>query len=619
MKRARFFANLLFTIFYFTSFSQTAEVYPPNWWVGMQTDKVQILIKSTDLDFSKSAFTIEYPGLKLFRKNTFENGKYVALDIFISAETKPGNVNIQLINGNKKQSINWTLNPRLKGNGISFAQGVTSADFIYLIMPDRFSNGDPANDRIAGMRDQTLNRDSIYYRHGGDLDGVINHLDYFQNLGVTALWMMPVLENDRTERSEHGYAFTNHYMIEPRFGGATVYKQLSDSLHKRGMKLIQDAVYNHVDIDHFLYRDMPSKDWFHQWPTYTGTSYKDQPLYDPYAAPSDKKITADGWFAKTMPDFDQTNPFVTKFLIQHAIWCTEEFGVDGWRIDTYGYNDPVFMNRCNSALKNEYPHISIFGEIWVNGTASQAYFVENNIQNPYKSNLPGCTDYQALSYGIIPALTQNFGWTEGVNKLYTTLSNDFLYKDASRNVIFLDNHDNSRFFSVVGENVEKQKIGIQWLLTCRGIPQMYYGTEILMKGFTFPDGLVRLDFPGGWNGDSKNAFTGAGLTSDELSVQMLVKDLAGFRKNATALKTGKMMQYVPQNGLYVYFRYDENQTIMCVMNTSKEALDIDFSYYPERTNGFIKAKSVTGKLVFNLTDKPKIEPMQMWVMELIKQ
>lgn len=602
-----------------TSNAQYAEVYPTNWWVNMKMSTVQLLLKSPNADFSKETISIDYPGIKLIKQHTFENGKYVALDIQVSTKAKPGTVAISCMNGNAKNIIEWPLLERRAGNGTAFAQGVTAADFMYLALPDRFSNGDPSNDRIPGMRDQTLNRDSIYYRHGGDLQGITNHLDYLKQLGVTALWLMPVLENDRTERTEHGYAFTNHYKIDRRLGGEEAYLKLSDALHQQGMKLIQDAVYNHVDIDHILFIDKPSKDWFHQWPQYTGTSYKDQPVFDPYASKHDREITTNGWFTRQMPDLDQTNPYVANYLIQHAIWCVEKFGVDGWRIDTYLYNDLAFMNRCNKALLDEYPKISIFGELWVNGVVSQVYFVENNISIPtFKSNLPGATDFQTYMNGIVPALTQPFGWNEGVNRLYTTLASDYLYKDATRNVIFLDNHDLSRFYSVVGESVAKQKMGIQWLLTSRGVPQMYYGTEINMKGFTNPDGWVRLDFPGGWNGDQKNAFTTSGLTEDERTVQALVKTLANFRKTSSALTTGNLMQYVPDDGLYVYFRYDAQQTIMCVMNTSGKDKEVDFSKYSERTAGFNSAKSLTANYAFRLSDKTRISKDEMWVLELTK-
>jgi glycosidase len=360
------------------------------------------------------------------------------------------------------------------------------------------------------------------------------------------------------------------------------------------------------------------KDWFHQWPAFTQTSYRDQPLMDPYASAIDKKITADGWFTTQMPDLNQSNPFVANFLIQHAIWCVEEFGVDGWRIDTYIYCDLPFMNKCNAALVAEYPKITMFGEAWVHGTANEAYFAENNINTPFKSNLQGITDFQCNFYGIVPALNQEFGWTDGVSKLYTTLSNDFLYKDASRNVIFLDNHDMSRFLSVVRDNVGKLKMGVAWLLTSRGIPQIYYGTEVLMKGLANPDGNVRLDFPGGWEGDKKNAFTGEGLTAEEKAMQDYVRVLANFRLHTPAIRSGKMMQYLPKDGLYVYFRYNEKQTVMCVMNTSATEKQIDFSNYMERTNGFNTAMNIETSEKLNMQEKKSIPAKTMWVLELKK-
>ena len=599
------------------SFEQYAKLYPTNWWVGMKWNKVQVLVYGAYDGFNKETVHINYPGVKLLKTIALENGKYMALDIEVAANTKPGDVVIEFLQNGKGHAVKWPLEKRRTGNGITYAQGVNSTDLVYLLMPDRFSNGDESNDHIAGMLDQSLNRNKIYDRHGGDLQGVINHLDYLQKLGITTLWMTPVLENDQPNRTEHGYAFTDHYAIERRLGGAEKYLALSDALHKRGMKLIQDAVYNHVGSKHITFLDQPMKDWYHQWPKFTGTSYKDQPLFDPYAAKSDAKKTVDGWFTPEMPDLNQSNPYVANYLIQHAIWSVEKFGVDGWRIDTYIYNDLPFMNRCNKALTDEYPKMTMFGETWVHGTAAQAYFVENKIDVPFKSNLQGATDFQALMYGIQPALKQDFGWTEGVNKLYTTLSNDFLYKDANRNCVFLDNHDLTRILSDVGGDIEKVKTGIAWLLTTRGIPQLYYGTEVLMKGEKNPDdGNVRLDFPGGWKGDTKNAFTGDGLTEEEKDMQQYVTILANFRKKSSAITKGAFMQFVPDDGLYIYFRYDAKQTIMCVMNTSNKNKEVDFSNFTERTSGYKAGKNiVTGVTVAN---KFTIPAKRMWILELSK-
>ena len=616
--KTRLFVFVLFTFFCFESLqAQYATVYPTNWWVGMKHNKIQLLVKGNYTGFNREAVEINYPGIIVKEVHQLENGKYMAIDIVITAAARPGAVKIAFSKGNKTNTVDWLLKPRRKGNGITYAQGVNSTDLVYLIMPDRFSNGDTTNDRIAGMRDQSLNRNEIYDRHGGDFQGIINHLDYLQSLGVTTLWMTPVIENDQPNRTEHGYSFTNHYKIEPRFGGEAKYRELSDSLHKRGMKLIQDAVYNHVGSENIFFKDPPTKDWFHQWPNYTQTNFKDQPAYDPYASAIDKKTLSDGWFERRMPDVNQSNPFFANYLIQHALWCVEEFGVDGWRIDTYIYNDLPFMNRCNAELIKEYPKMTMFGETWVHGTASQAYFTANNIDVPFKSNLIGATDFQTLFYGIVPALTQNFGWTDGVNKLYTTLSNDFLYKNANNNVIFLDNHDLTRFYSEMKEDVNKLKMGIAWLLTCRGIPQLYYGTEVLMKGEKNPqDGWVRLDFPGGWKGDKKNSFTKEGMTDAEKDMLLYTKTLANFRKHSSAISKGKLMQYVPENGLYVYFRYGAAQTIMCVMNTDSNDQKVDFNDYTERTLGFTKASNVMNGNQLNSSFS--IPAKTMWVLELKK-
>lgn len=595
------------------TFAQQTEVYPTHWWAGMKNPRLQLMIHSTNIGNGTDHVTLTYPGISIIKISKAENKNYLFIDLNINPQAKPGAFTISIAAANPVV-INYELKKRRPGNGSRFAQGVTSKDFVYLLMPDRFSNGDDRNDRIAGMRDQSLNRDSMYLRHGGDLQGVINHLNYLQNLGVTTVWMTPVLENDMPNRTEHGYAFTDHYKIDPRLGGDTAYKKLSDALHKRGMKLIQDAVYNHVGIWHFTVTDPPMKDWLHQWPTFTRPNYKDQPLFDPYAAARDRKQQTDGWFTNQMPDLNQSNPYVANFLIQHAIYSVEEFGVDGWRIDTYIYCDLNFMNRCNKALSDEFPKITEFGEVWVDGTVNEAYFTQNNINTPFKSNLIGVTDFQMLFHGIQPSLNSN----NGVNNLYQTLSNDILYKNPLNNVIFLDNHDMTRFLSQMNENIDKLKMGIEWLLTSRGIPQMYYGTEILMKGISNPDGLVRSDFPGGWLSDQVSAFTGAGLSDDQKNTLSLTKTLANFRKNSSALTSGNTTQYVPQNGLYVYFRYNNSQTIMCVMNTDNNEREIDFSNYNERTKGFTKAKSVTGNELFDMSAKTTIHPTTMWVLELQK-
>ncbi len=618
MKQVIVITKLLLMAVTFSFAQTTYNLYPSNWWIGMRYNKIQLMIHGRDIG-THTGFTTVYPGVSITKVNRFANRNYIILDITISNNAKPGTVGISSKKQNETVNFDFNLAARKPGRSTQFAQGVTAADIMYLIMPDRFSNGDPSNDRIPGMKDQSLRRDTVFNRHGGDLKGIQNHLDYLKDLGVTSLWLNPVWENDRPERTEHGYAFTNHYKVDPRLGGNDAMKNLVNEIHRKGMKYVADAVYNHTDIDHHLYRDMPDSTWFHRWPKFTQTNYKDQTLFDPYASAIDKKIMSDGWFVQSMTDWDQSNPFVQNFLIQHAIWSVEEFGVDGFRIDTYAYNDLEFMNRCNKALYDEYPKISIFGETWVHGVINQAYFCENNLAVKYKSNLQATTDFQTLFYGITPACNENFGWTEGVNKLYTTLAQDLIYKDPMRQVIFLDNHDINRFYSTVGEDTAKYKMALAWLFTCRGIPQMYYGNEILMTGFTSPnDGYVRQDFPGGWDGDPVNKFTEAGRTAKENSIFNYIRRFTSFRKNSSAIKKGMFMQFYPVDGVYVYFRYDANQTIMCVMNTNKEAKIIDLSRFAECMKGFDKATDVATGVTFSLGTQLTVGPVYTLVMELKK-
>ncbi|SHG56844.1 Glycosidase [Chryseolinea serpens] len=594
--------------------AQSPDVYPPHWWVDMKWNKVQLLVRSTQPDFNQSDVRINYPGVTLDKIDRLENAHYYALDLTVAPGTKPGNVSIDFIRKGKTKSVTWALHPRRAGKGKDFAQGVDAGDFIYLLMPDRFSNGDVTNDHVAGMRDQTLNRDSIYHRHGGDLQGVIDHLDYLQGLGVTALWMTPVIENDMPNRTEHGYAMTNHYKVDPRLGGSDAYKKLSDELHKRGMRLIQDAVYNHAGLYHFTVQDKPMKDWLHEWPAYTNTNYRDGAWMDPHGTETDRKRMADGWFTPMMPDLNHENPYMANYLIQNALWSVEEFGVDAWRIDTYIYNGLEFMNRCNAALLEEYPKLHLFGETWVGSPLNQSYFMENNLMVPFKSNLPGVTDFQT-AFNIAAALDNP---NDGLNRYYTMLTHDFVYKDPMKLVTFLGNHDMNRFYTQVKEDLAKYKIGLGWLLTTRGIPQFYYGDEVLMKGATYPaDGWVRLDFPGGWKGDKKNAFTQENLTPQERETQAYVKALANYRKSSSAIKSGKLTQYVPKDNVYVYFRHDNTQTIMCAINLNGTEKTLQLSDYAERTKDFQGSKDVlTGKTSNGTLTIPA---MTMTIVELTKQ
>ncbi|MBS1914911.1 MAG: glycoside hydrolase family 13 protein [Bacteroidetes bacterium] len=628
-KRLLILPSFLFLVSYFSFAQSNVEVYPAHWWVGMKNPSVQLMVRGKNisneipmLKISAEGTTIAN-GVILKKIERVENPNYVFLDINISKDAKPG-MRTFSFGAPFNRKIAFELKPRRKGNGNQYAQGVTSADLIYLIMPDRFSNGDISNDKFADMNDTSCDRHNPFLRHGGDLQGIINHLDYFKELGATALWLTPVVENDMALTNEsgtmrsayHGYAFTNQYKIDKRFGGNEGYKKMIDAAHAKGLKVIQDAVYNHIGDKHFLYLDPPSKDWFNQWPAYTNTTYRDQPLIDPYASAHDRDIALNGWFTTFMPDLNQRNPFVANYLIQYAIWAVEEFGIDGWRVDTYFYSDRDFLNKVNKALYDEFPHITIFGETTMQSVTEQAFYCQNNINTSWKSNLQGVIDFQ-WEGAAVAALKENFGWANGVVRLYNILVQDLLYKDPMRNQILLDNHDQDRFYSVIGEDFNKYKMGIALLLTQRGIPQLYYGTEILMKNFKDPtDAEVRKDFPGGWKEDTINKFLASGRTAQENEAFEYVKKLANFRKKSSALQTGKLMQYVPSDSVYTYFRYNDKQTVMCVLNSGSKEKEIDFTSYAERTKLFSKATDITNGKEYAISEKIKVPPQSLLVLEL---
>ena len=609
--------SLILLNFLISNYSNAAiapleRIEPAFWWAGMKNPALQLIVHGENI--SQREVELSYPGITLKKVHQVENPNYLFLDLDISTSAKAGKFNI---NFKKKGGKVLTYSYELKGRNPSVkAQGVNNKDFVYLIMPDRFANGDKSNDVIKGMTETSLNRDSMYLRHGGDLQGIINNLDYLQELGVTTLWLNPVLENNQPKTSYHGYANTENYKIDRRYGSNELYKQLVDELHKRGMKMMKDLVHNHVGTEHWTIKDMPSKDWVHQWPSFTKTTYKDQVIFDPYASQTDRKAMTDGWFDGHMPDMNQNNPFVRNYFTQSHIWWVEYSGLDGFRLDTYAYNDLGYMAEWAKAVTAEYPHLTYFGETWVHGLPNQAYFTEGNtINQNFDTGLQSVTDFQAL-WGINEALNGKFGWNEGVNKLYTTIASDFLYKDPTKLVVFLANHDLPRFYSVVKEDFKKYKMGIAWLLTTRGIPQFYYGDEILMKGLTNPDGLVRLDFKGGWAGDKENKFTAAGRTEKEDEAFNYVKKLANYRKNSSALQTGKLMQYVPENGVYVYFRYDADKTVMVVMNTNDAEINLSAARFTERIKSMSEAVNVLTDESLNLADNLKIPAQTTSIFEL---
>ena len=556
---------------------------PMFWWVGMKNPKLQLLVHGKDI--SGYTVKIDYPGVKLVELHKVENPNYLFIDLEIAADAKAGKFPISFVAAGKKK-IDYSYELKTRDASAGRIQGVTDKDLIYLLMPDRFSNGDASNDKVKGLAEQTLNRDSMYYRHGGDIQGVMNHFNYFKDLGVTTLWMTPEIENDMERASYHGYAATDHYLIDPRFGTNQLYKNYVEKAHANGLKIIKDVVHNHMGTGHWIFKDMPMKDWVNQWPVYTQSSYRDEPVMDPHATEADKKKMLDGWFVPSMPDFNERNPYVQNYLTQNHIWWIEYAGIDGLRLDTYAYNDAAYMADWATKLKAEFPALTIFGETLVNSVPAQAFFTQGNTVNRgFDTQLPGITDNMMKS-AVYEALSGKSDWVNGVFRLYNTVSQDFLYQDPTRNVIFWDNHDMSRFYSVINEDFDKYKSGMALLLTMRGIPQLYYGTEILMKNYSNPDGLVRFDFPGGWKGDKADKFTAAGRTKQENEAFDFVSKLAHYRQNSPALQSGKLLQYVPEDGIYVYFRTEEGKgkDVMVILNPDDKVKTLKTSRFSAQLN-----------------------------------
>jgi glycosidase len=551
---------------------QFAHVDPPHWWAGMKNANLEILIHFKDITLN--TFEIKgATGVLLSKVEQMPNPNYVMLHLKLSGGAPAQRFTIGSRGKAGKMQYTYELKPRR-----NIARGLDNSDVIYLVTPDRFANGDPTNDAFKNMTQPIADRNEPYARHGGDIQGMINNLGYMQKLGMTALWPNPLLENNQPKESYHGYAFTDYYKIDPRFGSNALYKALADSLHGRGMKLIQDVVYNHIGNEHYLYKDMPDKGWFHLYDTFTQTSYRDPVLYDLYASEYDKKIMTDGWFDKHMPDLNQQNERLAVYLIQQTLWWVEEFDIDALRIDTYAYPDQAFMRRWAKEVKVQYPDLFLFSETWVHGHPSQAWFLGDGL-GPEPNNIDGLTDFQ-IYFAINDALTKKQEWTEGVSKLYNTLAADYIYAHPEKMVTFVDNHDLARFHGYVNKNVDKFRMGMVLLFTMRGIPSIYYGTEILMAE-TDGHGKIRQDFAGGWPGDPVNKFTSQGRSEDENRAFDLIASLTKLRASYPALQSGKTTQFIPKNGVYIYFRHDASDTFMIAINTSDQKAERPITMFRE--------------------------------------
>ena len=554
------------------------RVEPASWWAGMQDGRLQLLVHGERITELEPA--IAYPGVTMRGVTRTDNPNYLFIDLELAPDVHPGQFRIDFRHqGTAVTSLEYPLQAREPGSAAR--KGFSPADVIYLVMPDRFANGAPSNDRVPDYPELPDRRNPVG-RHGGDLKGMIDRLDYVADMGFTQLWLNPVLQNGSAQGSYHGYASTDFYRVDPRLGTNELYRSLSLEARGRGLGLIMDVVLNHCGMEHWWMRDPPASDWFNLGGRFVGTNHRRESLHDPHAAESDRRTFTDGWFVPTMPDLNQRNPQLATYLIQNSIWWIEYAGLSGLRVDTYSYSDRAFLAEWSGRLMREYPGLNIVGEEWSLDPPIVAAWQHGPARpGGLISSLPSLFDFP-LQAAVMQGLVETEAWNTGLHRIYRTLANDFVYPDPYNLVTFPDNHDMSRMFTQLGERLDLYKMAAAFFLTTRGIPQLFYGSEILMANpGTDEHGVIRSDFPGGWAGDAVNGFTGAGITAQQRDAQDFTRELLNWRKNATAIHRGKLTQYAPQSGIYVYFRHTDQLKVMVVINKTADEQHIDTARFHE--------------------------------------
>ena len=573
---------LLFSI---SIFSQVEKIEPPFWWSNMKNPELQLVVYGNNI--AKYDVSIS-DNIKIINIRKTENPNYQ----FITVSTKninPGNINITLSEKGKKiQTLAYEFKQRRENSSIR--DGFDSSDAMYLIMPDRFANGNPNNDSTADTAEKA-DRANPGGRHGGDIQGVIDHLDYINDLGFTSLWSTPLLEDNEPVYSYHTYAQSDLYKIDSRFGTNEDYKRLASEMHKRDMKLIMDYVTNHWGSKHWMIQDLPTKDWIHYWENgekgFQRSSYRMSTQFDSNASQHDSHACMDGWFDTTMPDMNQSNPLLLKYITQNAIWWIEYADLDGFRVDTYSYNDKEAIAKWTKAIMDEYPNFNIVGEVWMHNQSQMAYWQKDSkvgAIDSFNSYLPSVMDFTLHdAVTVMFNEEEKWSWDKGMIRAYDNFTNDFLYPDINNILVFAGNHDTNRINEIYKSDINKYKLVMSLIATVRGIPQFYYGDEIGMLGDKNAkgDGDIRRDFPGGWQGDAINAFTAQGRTDSQNSYYNFTKKLFNWRKSKDVIHNGKTMQYVPQNNVYVYFRYNDSERVMVVLNNSTDAQSLELSRFAE--------------------------------------
>ena len=592
-----------------TTFAQLERLEPPNWWADMNLTSVQLLCYGENI----SDYEVSSKDITIVNVERTENPNY----LFVNVNFEGLSAGEYSFKFKKKGSKSFTKAFALKERDANSKEreSFNSSDLVYLIMPDRFANGDTSNDSMPSVIEK-VNRAEQGGRHGGDLQGVINQLDYLEDLGVTALWSTPLLEDNDAKYSYHTYAQSDVYKIDPRYGTNEDYKRLATEMEQRDMKLIMDYVTNHWGAEHWLIKDLPEQSWIHQFEDnkdkdfpldgYANSNYRMTTQYDPNASAIDTRYCEDGWFTSTMPDLNQSNPKTLTYLIQNAIWWIEYSGLDGFRVDTYSYNDKEGIANWTKAITDEYPNFNIVGEVWLHNQAQIAYWQKDSkigaLQN-FNSHCPSVMDFTLHDAIGVMFKEDNASWNDGMIKAYDNFVNDFLYQDIDNLMVFAENHDTGRINEIYNGSLDHYKLAMTLVATTRGTPQIYYGSEIGMRGDKGKgDGAIRQDFPGGWATDANNAFTKDGRTEEQEAYHSFSKTLFNFRKETPALHTGELLHYLPENNVYVYFRSLEDQTVMVVLNNNPEEQTLDLSRFTEGIKNATTGKELFSQNTLNLNE-----------------
>lgn len=615
MKRS-FILMALFAIFglqHSVSATVVKKVAPTFWWAGMKNPQLQVLLYGDNISSSDVSISSKDILLKDVVKQ--ENPNYLLLYMDL-AEAAPQTFNIILKNGKKQTAVPYEIKQRR--TNAAAVEGFNSGDVLYLIMPDRFANGNPSNDIVPGMLEARVDRTDQYARHGGDLKGIENHLDYISDLGVTAIWLNPIQENDMKEGSYHGYAITDYYQVDRRFGSNEEFRQLVEQAHAKGLKVVMDMIFNHCGSENYLFKDMPSKDWFNFRGSYTQTSYKTASVQDVHAADYERKIAVDGWFTDCMPDLNQRNYHVANYLIQSSIWWIEYAGINGIRQDTHPYADFDMMSQWCKAVSDEYPDFNIVGETWLNSNVLVSFWQKDSkLAAPRNSNLRTVMDFPLMDLMNKAFDEETTDWNGGLFRLYDYLTQDLVYADPMNLLTFLDNHDTSRFFvkDEDTKNLDRYKQALVFLLTTRGIPEIYYGTEILMaadkaKG----DGMLRCDYPGGWDGDARNCFNAAGRSALQNEAFAYMQKLLQWRKGNDVIAKGSLKHFAPSKGIYVYERKYGNKSVAIFMNGTDKEQSLSLVPYQEILPQPAAYDVLSGKRI-SLDKGLTLKPREMYILE----